>query len=264
MLLSSERTAECQWDYWLHWKPWDAGLAIHRTRPSLRRVLGFSGTTGCTGSPGTRDSQYTVLDPPSVGCSGSAGELTRAAGCSETRHGRVFWDTLSCRKAAPLHSLTPPSHASRCCLGASSTRTRRCRCRRWAAVCTWPGPRTCGARFCAWTCSRYRLTSRLTFSRTVSPHCVFLTVSRHCVFLTVSRHCVFLTVSRHCVFLTVCLAHPPRAAQAPAMTRVSFIGPQCLKVRALASPKDTPAESPGAGIGRSERSACMPSVKSSA
>ena len=46
--------------------------------------------TGCAGRTGTRDSQYTKLDPLLRGMFGSAVVLTRPAGCSETRHGCVL------------------------------------------------------------------------------------------------------------------------------------------------------------------------------
>ena len=53
--------------------------------------------TGCTG---TRASQYTSLNLPAFG---SAGVLTRGA----PRHGTgSCWDTIGCRKAAPL-ALSP-------------------------------------------------------------------------------------------------------------------------------------------------------------
>jgi hypothetical protein len=63
-------------DYWLHWKHWGAGLVIH--------------------PPRTEDVQI-------------AGVLTRPAGCSETRHDRVIWDTIAV--ARQLHPFTH-SHAS--------------------------------------------------------------------------------------------------------------------------------------------------------
>jgi hypothetical protein len=34
------------------------------------------------------------------------GVLTRPAGCSETRHSCIFWDTICCRNAASTHSLS--------------------------------------------------------------------------------------------------------------------------------------------------------------
>jgi hypothetical protein len=62
------------WDHWLYWKHWDAGLAIHHTRPPLRRMFG------------------------------SAGVLTRLTGCSETRPGRVLgYHQLS--QGSSTHSL---------------------------------------------------------------------------------------------------------------------------------------------------------------
>jgi hypothetical protein len=55
----------------LHWKHWDAGLAIHQTRS------------------------------PSAGCSGQ--RASKHAQLGAPRHGTgVFWGTTSCRKAAPL------------------------------------------------------------------------------------------------------------------------------------------------------------------
>jgi hypothetical protein len=124
--------ARVQWDYWLHWKPWDAGLAIHRTRPSLRRVLGVSGRANARCWVLRDTARACVLGHPQLS-QGSSTPLTHAlaagGGCVCSA---VCWRWRGCPPAAVR---------AWCCATRCSHR----------AVCAWRPVRATRGAHAAWS-----------------------------------------------------------------------------------------------------------------
>jgi hypothetical protein len=113
--------------------------------PTLQRRPVRGDTAGWTGGTGTRALQCNSLGFRSRGMFGSAGVLTRPAGCSEhlgtnralgsqrSSISLTLWDAISCRKAAPLSPLA-----------CSSTSAMPTLC--WSSWPSPPPPTSCSSR----------------------------------------------------------------------------------------------------------------------